>query len=417
MAAHARRSQSLSASEARRVAISSQGFTAPRPTGPATARQVLSTARSLSAVQIDSVNVVARAHYFPFFSRLGVYDRGHVEKAAYTGARKLFEYWAHEASLLPVELWPLSQWRMRGDENRWRSRAVPDAERARYIESVYQEVVDRGPLAASELSEPGERSGPWWGWGAGKRALEWLFRIGRLTIASRRAFERVYDLPERVLPTEVLALPEPPEDDARRQLLARAARSLGVATLPDLADYFRQQPTRVRPIVADMVNAGELDQVTVEGWREPAYVPAGAVRIPKPAATAGVRALVSPFDSLVWNRRRVQRLFDFEYRIEIYVPAPKRVYGYYVYPFLLGDRLVGRVDLKADRAAGVLRAHAAFVEADSGDAEGEIAAALADELVLVAEWLGLADGVAVGERGDLAPALARALSPRADRAP
>jgi hypothetical protein len=370
---------------------------------------VLSTARALTVVQIDSVNVVARAHYFPFFSRLGRYDREHLERAAYAGKRRLFEYWAHEASLLPVELWPLSQWRMRGDEGRWRSRAVPDAERARYIESVYQEVVDRGPIAASELSDPGERSGPWWGWGAGKRALEWLFRIGRLTISSRRAFERVYDLPERVLPADVLALAEPDEDDARRQLLAFAAKALGVATLPDLADYFRQQPTRVRPIVADMVSAGELHRVAVEGWREPAYLAAGSTRVPKPAAVDGVRALVSPFDSLVWDRKRVQRLFDFEYRIEIYVPAPKRVYGYYVYPFLLGEHLVGRVDLKADRQAGVLRANAAFLEPGSPRSEGEVAQALADELVLLAEWLGLDDGVTVGDRGDLTPALGRSL--------
>jgi uncharacterized protein len=358
------------------------------------------------------VNVVVRAHYFPFFARLGVYDRSMLDTAAYGRRRRLFEYWAHEASYLPVELWPSVQWRMRAEERRWGARVAPDAARAAYIETVYQEVVDRGPLAASQLAEPGERSGPWWGWGAGKRALEWLFRVGRLTIAGRRSFERLYDLPTRVLPREALEAPVPDEAEARAHLIGLAARSLGVARLADLADYFRQQPAVVRPIVNEMVEAGDLTAVQVEGWKDQAYLPGRGLRIPKPGATDGVRALVAPFDSLVWDRRRLERVFGFAYRIEIYVPAPKRVYGYYVFPFLLGDRFAARVDLKADRAAGVLRAQGAFLEEGSGHPPGAVAAALADELRLVATWLELDGGVAVGDRGDLAKPLRRALGSR-----
>lgn len=393
-----RRLESLSADEVRRIAVAAQGFDGRRRQHPNPGmRQIVSTTAGLSGVQIDSVNVVVRAHYMPYFSRLGSYDPSLVDRATHGRPRRLFEYWGHAACLLPVESWPLLQWRMRAYEKRWGDRY---AKGAAYIESVFEEVAARGPLAASELSDPGERAGPWWGWGQGKSALEWLFMIGRLAVADRRNFERLYDVPSRVLPAEVLAAPAVPEAEARRELILQSMVALGVATLNDLGEYHYQKPTAVRPIVRDMVASGELVPVSVEGWKDTAYVLPG-VKVPRAgsAVVAGVRALVSPFDSLMWDRKRVLRVFDFDYKIEIYVPAPKRVYGYYVYALLLGDVLVARVDLKADRKAGELLVHSAFGEPWA--APPEVVPELADELRLLASWLGLSS-IRVGRRGDLA---------------
>ena len=269
-----------------------------------------------------------------------------------------------------------------------------------YVEKVYREIEARGPLGAAALEDPGTRAGAWWGWGDGKRALEWLFWTGRVTTAGRRNFARLYDLTERVIPADVLALPTPTEAEAHRALLRIAARSLGVATAGDLADYFRIRGPLARPRIAELVEEGALLPVRVAGWRHPAYLDQAA-RLPR---RVDARALLSPFDSMVWERSRTDRLFGFHLRIEIYTPAPKRVFGYYVLPFLLGDRLVARVDLKSDRKNGQLLAHAAWAEQHAAPAA--IAEPLAQSLRELAGWLGLGS-VIVGERGDLSQALAR----------
>jgi uncharacterized protein YcaQ len=397
-----RRLDSLSAAQARRIALAAQGFDRPRPGAPAGPGDLRRTLARLGLLQIDSVNVLVRAHYLPLFSRLGPYDPGLLDRAAYGGRRRtLFEYWGHEASLLPVGLHPLFRWRMaraaRGQEMygrlaRWGQR------RAVYLQSVLDEVTARGPLAASELSSGGRGRGSWWGWSDGKAALEWLFWAGRLTTARRRVFERVYDLPERVLPPAVLAAPTPPEEEAQRALLRLAARALGVATERDLRDYFRLDVLDARRRLAELVEAGALRPVTVEGWEQPAYLHPDA-RLPR---AVEARAVLAPFDPLVWERARTERLFDFHYRISIYTPAHLRTHGYYVLPFLLGDRLVGRVDLKADRSAGVLRVQAAHAE--PGTDRVAVARALREELEDMARWLGL-PRVHVAGRGTLGPAL------------
>jgi hypothetical protein len=366
-------------------------------------RHVTAVLDRVALFQIDSVNVVVRSHYLPAFSRVGPYPRPLLERLAYRD-RSLFEYWGHEASLMPVTMQPLFRWRMtrarRGDT--WGGMARLARERPDFVRAVLGEVAEHGPLSAGELSDPGEKRGPWWGWADGKRALEWLFWCGDVAVAARRGFERVYDLTERVLPPDVLAAPTPDEASAHRELLLRAAAALGVGTAADLADYFRIKMPLARPRLAELVAAGELELVSVEGWRDAAYLHPAASRPRRVAA----RALLSPFDSLVWFRPRGERLFDFHYRLEIYTPADRRVHGYYVLPFLLGDRIVARVDVKADRNAGRLLVHAAHAE--DGNDRGRVATELAAELALLAGWLGLDKGVVVTPEGDLGPALVTA---------
>jgi uncharacterized protein len=388
------RSESLSAASARRIALAAQGFGTSRPDGATNAGHVQRAIDQLGLLQIDSVNVLTRAHYLPLFSRLGNYDCTHLDRAAWgrKSQRRLFEFWAHEASLLPLGSQPLWRWRM--------ERAARDAgdgkgklhkfkrERAAYIEEVRREITDRGPLAASELSNGGAGRGAWWGWSDGKLALEWLFFAGELTTATRRStFERVYDLTERVLPAAVQALPTPSAEEAQRELLRISARALGVATETDLRDYFRLGVADTKARLAELVEAGDLLPVTVEGWTKPGYLDPTA-RQPR---RVEARALLAPFDPLIWERDRTHRIFDFFYRIEIYTPLAKRKHGYYVLPFLLGDRLVGRLDLKADRANSRLLVHAAHLE-DGIDAK-VVALPLTDELRLTADWLGLEEVV------------------------
>jgi len=359
----------------------------------------------VGAVQIDSVNVLVRSHYLPLFSRLGPYPVELLERAAYRAPRDLFEYWGHEASLLPVATQPLFRWRMhRAANEAWGGMRRIQRERPGYVEAVLEEVRARGPMGAAELEDGvrPRRSGPWWDWHDAKRALEWLFWSGRVTSAGRRGFERLYDLPERVLPAAVLATPTPDEAGAQRELLRVSARALGVATERDLRDYFRLGTAEARARVAELVEAGELLPVSVEGWRQRAYLDPAA-RVPR---RVRARALLSPFDSLVWERGRTERLFGMEFRLEIYVPAQKRVHGYYVLPFLLGDALAARVDLKAERAAGVLRVRAAWGQ--DGHAPDGVAGELVAELRSMAGWLGL-ERVEADDRGDLAPSLRRAL--------
>src|SRR3954452_16681030 len=406
-----RRRERLSAAEARRVALAAPGFAEPRASPAKVDGRTLRTrvVDRVGLIQIDSVNVLQRAHYLPAFSRLGVYDVDLLDRLAHYAPRRLFEYWGHEASLIPVELQPQLRWRMRrAHDDAWGGMRRIARDRPDLVAAVLQDIRERGPVTAAQLAHldgPRARSGPtrqWWDWSDIKRALEFLFWSGEVTSARRRRFERLYDVPERVLPAAVLATPTPSDDEAQRELLRVAARCLGVATESDLRDYFRLPAADAKPRVAELVEAGELLAVEVEGWRGPAYLAPGA-RVPR---RVDARALVGPFDSLIWERPRVERVFDFRYRIEIYVPKEQRVHGYYVLPLLLGDRLVARVDLKSDRAGGALLVQAAHAEPD---APAETAEALALELRRMATWLGLDDVVVVGA-GDLAPALAGAVA-------
>jgi len=386
----------LTRSQARRIALAAQGFDAPRPGGRVDVRHLRRVVRQLGVIQIDSVNVAVRTHYMPFFSRLGPYPRPLLDDLAYR-RRELFEYWGHVASYLPTARYPSFRHRMNSIEPWPRVRGLMK-DHPGYLEAVLEEVTDRGALTVGELEDPGSRTGPWWGYGKGKIALEWHFAVGNLTVADRRNFARVYDLPERVFPPELLNGAAPSAEEAYREHIAIAARALGVATAHDLADYFRLGVIPTRQTIAELVAEGRLVPVAVEGWNQPAFLHAEA-RLPR---AVEARALLSPFDSLIWERDRTERLFDFHYRIEIYVPKPKRIYGYYVMPFLLGDRIVGRVDLKADRAARTLLVPGSFVE--PGHDPHRVAVELAEELRLMAGWLGL-DGVVAARNGDLAPAL------------
>jgi uncharacterized protein len=390
----------LSAAQARRVGLAAQGFADPRPAGAPTGWAVRRLFDRVGVVQIDSVNVLQRAHYLPLFSRAGPYDTALLERPAHYAPRRLFEYWGHEASLIPVGLQPALRWRMeRAGDDAWGGMRRIQRDRPELVARVLDEVRERGPIAASDVveEESPARTGPWWDWSDVKRAFEWLFWSGQITAARRRGFERLYDLPERVLPAEVVTAPTPAVEDAQRELMRVAARSLGVAAERDLRDYFRLPGDEAKARLAELVEGGELWPVEVEGWRAPGYLDPAA-RLPR---RVHARALVGPFDSLVWERARTERLFGFRYRIEIYVPAPKRVHGYYVLPFLLGDRLVARVDLKADRQGCALRVQAAHAEAD---APPETAAELRAELESMASWLGL-ERLDVVPRGDLAPEL------------
>jgi hypothetical protein len=393
----------LPAALARRIALAAQGFAESRSAGPVGTRQLGRMIDRLAVVQIDSVNVLSRAHYLPAFSRLGDYPRAALDDL--TGRRHaVFEYWAHEASFLPVRLHPYLRWRMADAEAQaWGSMVRLQRERPGYVAEVLDRVRTTGPLKASDLVEPRpQRPGTMWNWHAGKVALEWLFFTGTITATHRTtAFERVYDLTERVLPAAVLQAPTPEPADAVRELVRTAARALGVTTERDLRDYFRLRPAAARAAIGELADAGELQAVDVAGWGAPAWLDPQARR----PRWIRARALLSPFDSLVWERPRVERIFRFRYRLEIYTPAPKRVHGYYVLPFLLGDELVARVDLKADRQAGVLRVQSAHGE--EAIERPRVAAELADELRLMARWLQL-DDVAVTGRGDLAADLAHA---------
>ena len=377
----------IGAAGARRIALAACGFGEGRVEEPAF-RHLSRLTERLGLVQIDSVNVLARAHLVPFFSRLGPYDTAHLDRLAYGGRkRRVFEYWGHEASLIRVELQPHLRWRMeraRAGQGIYGGLVRFRAERAAFVDSVLDEVRRAGPLAARDLAEGGRGKGSWWGWSDGKRALEWLFWAGLVTTRTRRpGFDRVYDLPERVLPPAVLAAPTPEPAEAHRELVRVASRALGIATERDLRDYFRLGPADGRAALASLVEAGELRPVEVGGWRHPAYLDPNA-RLPRRIDAA---ALVSPFDPLVWERSRAERLFGFRYRIEIYTPAHKREHGYYVLPFLLGDRIVARLDLKADRQAGRLIVLSLHLE--PGADPDEVRPALDRELAAMARWLGL----------------------------
>jgi len=399
----------LSAAQARRVAVAAQGFAETKPGGPVTRAHLRRLIGRIQVLQLDSVSVAVRAHYAPMFSRLGAYDRDLLDAAAWShtprSPRLLVEYWAHEAALMAVADWPLLRWRMREYAyGRWGVDVVE--KNPQLIDDVVAAVAELGPSTSGQIEEHLQTAttrgrGTWWNRSETKWVAEALFASGVLTTAHRTGFARHYDLVERVLPAEVVAR-EVDDVEAVRELTLRAATALGVATEADLRDYFRLRPDQSKPAVADLVAAGELESVAVDGWTAPAYLRVGQA---VPRADRGT-ALLCPFDPLIFFRPRIERLFGFHYRIEIYTPAAKRQYGYYVWPLLLDGELVGRVDLKADRTAGVLRALGAFIEPDQDPRR--VAPAMAGELQTMATWLDLAD-VAVDARGDLAGALRRAL--------
>jgi uncharacterized protein len=401
----------LSPQAARRIALAAQGFTSgSRPAGREPGLAGLTKmVRHLGLLQLDSVNVFSRAHYMPLFSRLGPYDRALLDRIAAHGTgridRRLIEYWAHEASLIPIENLPLFRWRMDDRDRIWSGMRRVLNEQQQLIAETLELVREQGPVRARDTGHvrttptPGEM----WNWHQGKVALEALFFTGAIGASRRINFERHYDLIERILPAPVLAAPIPSRVDAHRELTRIAAGALGVATVADLADYWRIGQTELAPRVAELVAAGELIPVEVTGWGVAAYLWHQARR----PRSLPARALLSPFDSLIFFRPRTERLFGFRYRIEIYTPEPKRIHGYYVLPFLLDEQLVARVDLKSDRQAGVLRVQGAFAE--EGVDRVHVARELAAELELCASWLGLVNGVVVAGRGDLAPALKLAL--------
>ncbi|MGB3482634.1 MAG: crosslink repair DNA glycosylase YcaQ family protein [Mycobacterium sp.] len=399
----------LTAAQARRVAVAAQGFAEPPPRGAVTRAHLRRLISRIQVLQLDSVSVSVRAHYAPVFSRLGPYDRDVLDRAAWSHStsapRLLVEYWAHEAALMAVEDWPLLRWRMREyTHGRWGEEIV--ARNPQLIDDVIAAVTELGPSTAGQIeayleSEPRGRKGPWWDRSDTKWVAEALFASGVLTTATRVGFARHYDLSERVLPPEVVAR-DLDDNEAVRELLLRAAGALGVATEADIRDYFRLAARQVKPALAQLVSDGDLEQVEVDGWSAPAYLRVGQ-RVPR---TDRGTALLCPFDPLIFFRPRMERLWNFHYRIEIYTPAAKRRFGYYVWPFLLDGHLVGRVDLKAERARDALHVVGAFTE--DGQDRSRVAAALAGELITMAAWLGLGE-VSVGDRGDLAGELRRAV--------
>ncbi|MET0451040.1 MAG: crosslink repair DNA glycosylase YcaQ family protein [Mycobacterium sp.] len=399
----------LTADQARRVAVAAQGFAERKPAGPVSRSHLKRLVSRIQVLQLDSVSVAVRAHYAPVFSRLGPYDRTVLERAAWSHSarapRLLVEYWAHEAALMAVDDWPLLRWRMREyADGRWGKEIV--RKNRQLADDVIAAVGELGPSTAGQIeahleSEPRGRKGPWWDRSDTKWVAEALFASGVLTTATRVGFARHYDLSERVLPPEVFTR-DVDDVEAVRELVLRGATALGVATETDIRDYFRLGANQAKPVIADLVAEGELEPVDVDGWGAPAYLRVGQT---VPRASRGT-ALLCPFDPLIFFRPRVERVFGFHYRIEIYVPEPKRQFGYYVWPFLLDGQLVGRVDLKAERTRDALHVPGAFAE--PGQDGQRVAEALAGELRTMATWLGLGD-VTVGNRGDLATALKRAL--------
>jgi uncharacterized protein YcaQ len=385
----AKRLDALSIADARALALAAQCFDTPRPASNATQRHVNSLISRLGVIQIDSVNVLVRSQELPLFSRLGNHDRNAIPKA--TESQKIFEYWGHEAAHLPVEIHPLFRWKMEaarlGKARHWGLTSFYDDNKA-FVKRMLKHVETNGPTTARELSTRTEKRGAdkktWWDWDESKTALEYLFLTGQLMSRGRGTdFARIYDTPERVLPRQVLDAPAPNEHDARKQLLVRSAIAQGVATAADLADYYRQKPATVKPLIAELVEEGELRAVAVDGWTEKAFVHRNT-KLPKQLHAT---ALLSPFDSLVWCRPRNERLFNFHYRIEIYTPKEKRKFGYYVLPFMMNGQMVGRVDLKADRANSKLLVHS--VHTEKGFRRATIDDALNNELRSMAAWLQL----------------------------
>lgn len=384
----------LTKEQAKRYALSAQGFGEQRPGGRVDVRHYRKVLDRLGVVQLDSVNVFSRAHYLPFFSRLGAYDRTGLDDWIW-GSGEMFEYWCHMASVAPARDHRLFRWRME-TSGIWDGFQQLVDRNPRYVEQVLEEVTNRGPIQTSDLTDPGKKgTDPMWNWNDGKMALEYLFVKGTVTTAARPNFVRLYDLTERVIPPAHLETETPTHDEAKSTLLLEGARSLGVGTAEDLADYYRIRMPQARPLIDGLVRAGKLVEVEVEGWGRAAYLHPESTLPREKRGTA----LLSPFDNLIFHRDRVERLWGYHYRVEIYVPEPKRVYGYYVLPFLLDGDLVARVDLKSDRARRLLLVKGAFAE--PGVDRVAVGAALRPELERVADWLGF-DDVEISKNGDLA---------------
>ncbi|MGI9642996.1 MAG: winged helix-turn-helix domain-containing protein [Acidimicrobiia bacterium] len=377
---------------ARRISLGAQGFTDSAPSGRVDARHFRRVMQRIGLVQLDSVNVCVRTHYMPFYARLGPYDQAKLD-AWLNRSGENFEYWCHEAAVLPVDEYPLWHWKM-GAMQPWRRAQALMDEHPGVIDSVYDQIHDGGPLTVSDIDAPNHRNEPWWGYGPAKVALELLFADGRISAIRTGNFMRLYDIPERMIPADILDREGLDKDAAYRELLLKAVRHSGIGTMHDIADYYRLNIPYARPIVDELVASGEVEEVTVPGWRGPVYLDPEAKR----PRSIGASTLLSPFDPVVWYRERAERLFDFHYRIEIYVPEDKRIHGYYVLPFMLEGELVGRVDVKADRKASTLLVRSAFVE--DGQDHDRVARALAGELERFAGWLGLGD-ISVANKGNL----------------
>ena len=394
--------ETVSPAQARRIALAAQGFgrSAPEVVGT---RQLNLLIDRLGLLQLDSVNVFERSHYLPVYARLGSYDKAQLDRLTFTRKGRYIEYWAHEAAVIPVETWPLMRWRMRRyQETEYREWSIANRD---IIEWVKAELAGKGPLAASNIEhDANKRTGPWWGHSPVKTALEVLFRWGEVVSAGRTRFERTYALPEQILPTGIINR-EVPEREAQRHLVEHAARAHGIGTASDLADYFRLKAVDVRPVLQELQDDGVLIPVTVTGWGQATWLHRDA-RVARRIETT---ALLSPFDPVVWHRKRAERMFGFHYRIEIYTPAPLRKFGYYNLPILIDDKLVGRIDLKSDRKAKVLRVQSAWHEPHADHTH--VAERIAPLLRQTAGWQGL-DTVAVTDRGDLAPAIANELGVR-----
>jgi uncharacterized protein len=397
-------SDTLSIVEARRIALHAQGFRTQTRDGKSNWTKIARTVDDLQLLQIDSVNVLVRSHYLPLYARLGNYDRTTLDKRSLEAKnRHFFECWAHEASLVPLSLHPLMRWRMaraRNGDGTYKGMDNFGREEKTYLREVLDFVTKNGPSRAAELPGGGKSSGGWWGWSKGKLALETLFDQGLVTTAKRQGFERLYDVPERVIPAAVLDMPTPDDASAMDALIGRSAQALGLATDKDLIDYFRLPPADARQAIARCVESGVLRAIQIEGWKQATFLHRDA-KLPR---KAGGAALLSPFDPLVWNRERAERLFNFHYRIELYTTQEKRKFGYYVLPFLNGEELGGRACLKADRATSTLLVNTSHMEVDRDAAHA--AASLAQELRLMARWLGLAN-IEVARKGNLARALRR----------
>ena len=380
-----KRLDELTIVEARSLALAVQGFDKPRSKSKSSTADAVEVIKKLGVIQIDSVNVLVRSQELPLFARLGDHDRNAINKA--TAQSKIFEYWGHEAAILPVEIQPLFRWKMNaartGKIKHWGLTSFY-ADNKAFVKRILKHVEANGPVTARELSTRTTKKSSWWDWDEAKTALEYLFLTGQLMSCGRGSdFARIYDITERVLPSKILDTPTPTENEARKQLLVRAAKAQGVATLSDLADYYRQKTAVIKPLVNELVEQGDLREVTVDTWVEKAFVHRSA----KPPKKLYATALLSPFDSLVWCRPRNERLFDFHYRIEIYTPKEKRKFGYYVLPFMMNGELVGRVDLKADRANAKLLVQS--VHTEKGIKRASINGALTDELRALANWLDL----------------------------